>query len=31
MLLNVSVSTNDHMAQSETQYKVSGEAVRIGE
>jgi hypothetical protein len=30
MLLDVSVSTKVHMAQSETEYKVSGETVRIG-
>lgn len=29
MLLNVSVATKDHMAQSETEYKVSDEMVRI--
>jgi hypothetical protein len=30
MLLSVSVSTTHHMAQSETEYKVSGQPVRIG-
>jgi len=30
VLLNVSGSTKDHMAHSETEYKVSGKVVRIG-
>jgi len=30
MLLNISVSTKDHMAQTETEYMVSDETVRIG-